>query len=83
MAPFIFRRKFSIEDGDLDNEEQGAGNEDERRLEMLTKELAKAKKRQMSIIDAIHEQRNILLALATKAGVDTREEDTISSNVNH
>ncbi|KAL9969346.1 hypothetical protein ACROYT_G021550 [Oculina patagonica] len=79
----ISSQKFSIEDGDLGNDEQGAGNEDERRLEMLTKELAKAKKRQMSIIDAIHEQRNILLDLATKAGVDTREENAISSNVKH
>lgn len=80
---FIIRRKFSLEDGDLGNEEQGDGNEDKRRLEVLSKELVKAKKRQMSIIDAIHDQRNILLALAAKAGVDTHEEDAISSNVNH
>ena len=76
--PFIIRRKFYFEDGDLGSEEQRAEIEDERRLKVLTKEMAKAKKRQLFIIDAIHDQRNILLAVAAKAGVDTREEDTIN-----
>jgi len=39
---------------------------------MLTKELAKAKQRQTSIIDTMHDQMNILLAVAARVGVDTR-----------
>ena len=50
---------------------------------MLTKELLKAKKRQMLIIDKIRDQRNILLAVAAKAGVDTREEDDTSRDVSY
>lgn len=60
-----------------------AENEEEQRLEVLAKELAKAKKRQLSMIDAIHDQRSLLLAVATKIGVDTREEGGSSHNINH
>ncbi|KAJ7385774.1 hypothetical protein OS493_013808 [Desmophyllum pertusum] len=79
----ISSQKYYFEDVDLDNEEQRAGYEDEQRLEVLTKELLKAKKRQMLIIDKIRDQRNILLAVAAKAGVDTREEDDTSRDVSY
>lgn len=39
---------------------------------MLTKELAKAKQRQTSIIDTMHDQMNILLDVAAKVGVEMR-----------
>lgn len=39
---------------------------------MLTKELAKAKQRQTSIVDTMHDQMNILLDVAAKVGVETR-----------
>ena len=49
---------------------------EEQKLEILTKELAKTTQRQLSIIGTIQDQRNLLLALASKAGVETREQDT-------
>lgn len=76
-------RKFSFEDEDLVNEEQMSGNEDEKKLDQLAKELAKAKKRLKVIIDTIQDQRNILLAVAAKTGVDMRDEDVTSSDGNH
>ena len=80
---FAIRRGVSFEDGDLDKEEQISGNEDEYKLDQLAKELAKAKKRLKVIIDTIHDQRNILLAVAAKTGVDMRDEDISSSDANH
>lgn len=74
------RRKFTFDDKDLSDEDPKTELGEQQRLEVLTKELAKVTKRQMSIIDTIHDQRNILLALATKAGVDTHEEDARSSS---
>ncbi len=71
-------RKFTFDDKDLSNEDHETEQEEKQTLEMLTKELAKVAKRQMSIIDTIDDQRNILLAVAAKAGVDTREEDARS-----
>ena len=71
-------REFAFDDQDLANEDYTTENEDEQRLEMLAKELAKATKRQLSIIDTIQDQRNLLLAVAAKAGVDTREQATRS-----
>ena len=76
IKAFSIRRKFTFDDEDLSGEEPKTEPEEERRLEALTKELAKVAKRQMSIIGTIHDQRNILLALATKAGVDTHEENS-------
>lgn len=65
-------RKFTFEDTDLGHEDHRSENEDEQRLAMLTKELAKAKQRQTSIIDTMHDQMNILLDVAAKVGVETR-----------
>lgn len=70
------RRKFTFDDKDLSDEDPKTELEEEQKLEVLTKELAQVAKRQMSIIGTIHEQRNILLALAAKAGVDAHEEDS-------
>ena len=72
-------RKFAFDNKDLSSDDYDAEQGEEQRLEVLTKELAKVAKRQMSIIDTMDDQRNILLAVAAKAGVDTREEDTRSS----
>ena len=80
---FAIRRRFSFEDGDLDKEEQISGNEDEYKLDQLAKERAKAKKRLKVIIDTIHDQRNILLAVAAKTGVDMRDQQVNSSDANH
>ena len=82
---FVIRRRFSFEDRDLglEKEKQISGNEDEDRLDQLAKELTKAKKRLTVIIDTIHDQRNILLAVAAKTGVDIRDEDVSSSDANH
>ena len=75
MTSFYFIvRKHSFEDEDLSNEERTAENEDEQRLEALAKELMRAKRRQLSIIDAIQDQRSVLSALAVKIGLDTCEE---------
>lgn len=73
---FNLRRKFSFDDKDLSDEDPKTELEEEQRLETLTKELAKVAKRQTSIIGTIQDQRNILLALATKAGVDAQERDS-------
>lgn len=70
------RRKFTFDDKDLSDEDPKTELEEEQKLEVLTKELAQVTKRQMSIIGTIHDQRNILLALAAKAGVDAHEEDS-------
>ena len=69
-------RKFTFDDKDLSDEDPKTALEEEQRLEALTKQLTKVAKRQMSIIGTIHDQRNILQALATKAGVDVHEEDS-------
>ena len=75
MTSFYFIvRKYSFEDEDLSNEERTVENEDEQRLEALAKELMRAKRRQLSIIDAIQDQRSVLSALAVKIGLDTCEE---------
>jgi len=68
----ISSQKYTFEDKDLGDEDHRPENEDEQRLDMLTKELAKAKQRQTSIIDTMHDQMNILLAVAARVGVDTR-----------
>ena len=73
---FNLRRKFSFDDKDLSDEDPKSELEEEQRLETLTKELAKVARRQTSIIGTIQDQRNILLALATKAGVDAHERDS-------
>lgn len=73
---FYTRRKFTFDDNDLSDENPKSEIGEEQRLEALSKELAKVTRRQMSIIGTIHDQRNILLALATKAGVDAHEEDS-------
>lgn len=67
-------------DQDLDEDEDymTADQVEEQRLEILTKELAKTTQRQLSIMGTIQDQRNLLLALAAKAGIDTREQDTRS-----
>lgn len=78
--PFAIRRKFSFEDSDLDKEEQISLNEDGDRLDQLAKELAKAKNRLKVIIDTMHDQRNILLAVAAKRDVDIGEENSTSNN---
>ena len=70
------RRKFTFDDNDLSDEDPKTELDEEQGLEALTKELAKVAKRQTSIIGAIHDQRNILMALATKAGVDAHKEDS-------
>ena len=70
---FYLRRKFYFDDKDLSDEDPKTELEEEQKLEALTKELAKVAKRQASIIGTIHDQRNILLALATKAGVNAHE----------
>lgn len=75
MTSFYFIvRKYSFEDEDFSNEERTAENEDEQRLEALAKELMRAKRRQLSIIDAIQDQRSVLSGLAVKIGLDTCEE---------
>lgn len=76
IKAFSLRRKFTFDDKDLGDEDSKTELEEKQRLEALTKELAKLAKRQMSIISTIHGQRNILLALAAKAGVDTHEDDS-------
>lgn len=67
-----------VVDQDLDEDEDymTADQVEEQKLEILTKELAKTTQRQLSIIGTIQDQRNLLLALAAKAGVETREQDT-------
>ena len=50
-------------------------NEDEDRLEDLTKEIMKVKQRQASMMDAMHDQMNVLLAVAARVGVDTYHDD--------
>lgn len=76
IKAFSVRRKFTFDDKDLSDEDSKTELEEKQRLEALAKELAKLAKRQMSIISTIHGQRNILLALAAKAGVDTHEDDS-------
>ena len=73
---FYLRRKFTFDDNDLSDEDPKTELDEEQRLEALTKELVKVAKRQTSIIGAIHDQRNILLALATKSGVDAHKQDS-------
>lgn len=74
----IFREYTFVVDQDLDEDEDymTADQVEEQKLEILTKELAKITQRQLSIIGTIQDQRNLLLALAAKAGVETREQDT-------
>ena len=72
------RRKFTFDDKDLSDEDRKTDIAEEQRLEALSKELAKVTQRQMSIIGTIHDQRNILLALATKAGVDAHKDPHLS-----
>jgi len=81
--PFAIRRQFSFEDRDLDKEERISTNEDGDRLDQLAKELAKAKNRLKEIIDTMHDQRNILLAVASKSDVDIGEEDITSNDGHH
>lgn len=76
---FTFCREYTfVVDQDLDEDEDymTADQVEEQKLEILTKELAKTTQRQLSIIGTIQDQRNLLLALAAKAGVETREQDT-------
>ena len=74
----IFREYTFVVDQDLDEDEDymTADQVEEQKLEILTKELAKTTQRQLSIIGTIQDQRNLLLAYAAKAGVETREQDT-------
>ena len=81
---FLLRnRKYAFEDKDLDDEDiKSEINEDEERLEVLTKEMMKTKQRQASIMDAMHEQMNILLAVAARVGVDTQHDDAEDASRN-
>ena len=76
-------RKYAFEDKDLDDEDiKSEIKEDEERLEVLTKEMMKTKQRQASIMDAMHEQMNILLAVAARVGVDTQHDDAEDASRN-
>ena len=76
-------RKYAFEDKDLDDEDiRSEINEDEERLEVLTKEIMKTKQLQASIMDAMHEQMNILLAVAARVGVDTQHDDAEDASRN-
>ena len=82
---FLLRnRKYAFKDKDLDDQEdiKSEINEDEERLEVLTKEMMKTKQRQASIRDAMHEQMNILLAVAARVGVDTQHDDAEDASRN-
>ena len=81
---FLLRnRKYAFEDKDLEDEDiKSEIKEDEERLEVLTKEMMKTKQRQASIMDAMHEQMNILLAVAARVGVDTQHDDAEDASRN-
>lgn len=65
-------RKFTFKDKDLiDEDSQRSVQEDDEKLDILTKELVKAKQRQTSIIETMQDHRSILLAVAARVGVDT------------
>lgn len=55
----------------MDQDSQRSVQEDDEKLDILTKELVKAKQRQTSIIETMHDHRNLLLAVAARVGVDT------------
>ena len=44
--------------------------------------MMKTKQRQASIMDAMHEQMNILLAVAARVGVDTQHDDAEDASRN-
>ena len=65
-------RKFTFKDKDLiDEDSQRSVQEDDEKLDILTKELVKAKQRQTSIIETMQDHSSILLAVAARVGVDT------------
>ena len=69
----IFRRgtkKEEFQDQDLLGDNDGEIDEMTLRLENLTREIEKAKQRQKIMMNAVDQQRDILLAVADHVGVE-------------
>lgn len=73
---FSWNRDYTFEDVDISQKDINQEKEDEqRRLEELSKELTKAKQRQASIMKTMHDQGDLLLAIAARVGVDIPQDD--------